>query len=207
MIILIFVVGENAVNPRPRHFEKRMVDVTLNTWIDQSLCELLRQAQLFIQLANRQRCEQIQVNLKRFPECASVRFLRGDEIENLLSTLPISNKTYTVRNIKAHFTMSKNLSMTENLSPSKQRRLSQYQEEYQQLKEELQQVGHVLQGSLTTRWIECGKESCRCHNDPQSRHGPYYQWSWKNQGKTSSLYLNEEQADLCKEWIENHREL
>ena len=146
MIILIFVVGENAINPRPRHFEKRMVDVTLNTWIDQSLCELLRQAQLFIQLANRQRCEQIQVNLKRFPECASVRFLSGDEIENLFSTLPISNKTYTARNIKAHFTMSKNLSMTENLSSSKQRRLSQYQEEYQQLKEELQQVGPCTSG-------------------------------------------------------------
>ena len=108
---------------------------------------------------------------------------------------------YTEGNVKATFTMTK------NLSPSKQRRLSQYQEEYRELKKELQQVGHILHGSITKRWIECGKEPCRCHDDPQSRHGPYYQWSWKHQGKTSSLHLNEEQADLCKEWIGNHREL
>jgi hypothetical protein len=103
--------------------------------------------------------------------------------------------------------MTKNVSITKNLSPSKQRRLARYQEEYRQLKKELQQVGHVLQGSITKRWMACGKDACRCHNDPQSRHGPYYQWTWKHKGKTEALYLNEEQADLCKEWIGNHRAL
>jgi len=97
--------------------------------------------------------------------------------------------------------------MIKNLSSSKQRRLLRYEEEYRQLKKELQQVGHVLQGSVTKRWVECGRASCRCHDGPQSRHGPYYQWSWKHQGKTVSRYLNAEQADLCKQWIANHREL
>jgi len=97
--------------------------------------------------------------------------------------------------------------MSKNLSPTKQRRLLRYEEDYRQLKKELLQVGHVLQGSVTTRWIECGNASCRCHDGPQSRHGPYYQWSWKHQGKTVSRYLNAEQADLCKQWIANHREL
>ena len=61
--------------------------------------------------------------------------------------------------------------MSKNLSPTKQHRLLRYEEDYRQLKKELLQVGHVLQGSVATRWIECGNASCRCHDGPQSRHG------------------------------------
>jgi len=97
--------------------------------------------------------------------------------------------------------------MNAELSPSKQQRLLRYQREYHQLKQELLNLGFVLQGSLTKRWMRCGKPTCRCQQDPQARHGPYYQWSWKNKGRTASVYLNPEQAELCKEWIANHREL
>ncbi len=93
------------------------------------------------------------------------------------------------------------------LSPSKQQRLLRYQQEYKQLKQEVAQVGCVLQGSLTKRWMRCGKNNCACQKDPQARHGPYYQWSWKDRGRTASVYLTAEQAELCQEWIANHREL
>jgi len=43
--------------------------------------------------------------------------------------------------------------------------------------------------------------------DPPQLHGPYYQWSYKVRGKTVSVRLNEAQARLCEEWLQNHRQL
>jgi len=79
--------------------------------------------------------------------------------------------------------------------------------EYEDLKRQLQSLGYILQGSVTERWNQCGRPWCHCHKDPQSRHGPYYQWSWKDRGKTKSVYLEADQARQCREWIENHRAL
>jgi len=93
------------------------------------------------------------------------------------------------------------------LSPSKQQRLLRYQEEYRQLTQKLAETDFVLQGSLTERWMRCGTASCGCHQDAKARHGPYYQWSWKDKGRTASVYLSQQQAELCKEWIANHREM
>lgn len=84
--------------------------------------------------------------------------------------------------------------------------LRQYEREYEELKTQLMAIGYILQGSVTERWMPCGKSECRCQNDPQARHGPYYQWSWKEHGKTKSIFLDADQVPLCKEWIGNHRE-
>jgi|TARA_B100001971_G_C18030358_1_gene452225 hypothetical protein len=81
------------------------------------------------------------------------------------------------------------------------------EQEYRELKAQLEGLGYILQGSLRERWMQCGKEACRCYTDPAARHGPYYQWSWAEQGKTRSIYLDADQAALCREWIGNHREL
>ena len=83
MIILIFVVGENALNPHPRHFQKRMVDATYNTSIYQSPCELFRPSRRLYH--NRQRCGKIKGNLKSFHERASVRFPSSDGLEQHFS--------------------------------------------------------------------------------------------------------------------------
>ena len=50
------------------------------------------------------------------------------------------------------------------------------------------------------------RPSCRCA-DPSQRHGPYYQLSWKEAGKTVSRLLSAEEAALYKEWIDNRRHL
>ena len=89
----------------------------------------------------------------------------------------------------------------------RQQALRRYEQQYEQLKSQLQDLGFILQGSVTERWKQCGKPGCRCQHDPDSRHGPYYQLSWKDQGKTRSIHLNPEQVQLCRQWIENHREL
>jgi hypothetical protein len=85
--------------------------------------------------------------------------------------------------------------------------LRRCQAEYEKLKADLAGLGYILQGSLRERWMQCGKATCRCAEDPQARHGPYYQWSWSEGGKTKSRYLAADQAGQCREWIHNHREL
>ncbi|MEW5945247.1 MAG: DUF6788 family protein [bacterium] len=83
----------------------------------------------------------------------------------------------------------------------------QYERRYEALKKRIHALGFILQGSITERRIPCGNPGCRCKTDPQKRHGPYYQLSWKEKGKTVSVYLNEDKIDECRAWIENNHEL
>ena len=80
-------------------------------------------------------------------------------------------------------------------------------EQYDGLKAELQTLGFIGQGSVSTRRITCGRPACRCHSDPEARHGPYHHWTRKARGKTVGLKLTEDELGLYREWIENNREL
>ena len=85
--------------------------------------------------------------------------------------------------------------------------LQRHDEQYRATTAELAEVGYVLQGSITKRWMPCGQKACRCTTDTGARHGPYYMWTAKRSGKTKSVYLSAEQAAVCAEWIENNRRL
>ena len=85
--------------------------------------------------------------------------------------------------------------------------IRRYQEQYDALKAELQTLGFIGQGSVQTRRITCGRPACRCHDDPDARHGPYHYWTRKARGKTVGLNLTEDELVLYREWIENNREL
>ena len=78
---------------------------------------------------------------------------------------------------------------------------------YEALKEALGRLGYVRPGSLVRRFMPCGKPACRCMGDPPSLHGPYYQWTLRIRGKTKTIRLSEQQAQLCAERIANHRKL
>ena len=81
-----------------------------------------------------------------------------------------------------------------------------YAKQYDALKAELQTLGFLCQGSLQTRRVACGKTTCRCHRDPDARHGPYHYWTRKVRGKTVGTHLTEDAVVLYQEWIENNRE-
>jgi hypothetical protein len=86
-------------------------------------------------------------------------------------------------------------------------RLERYEDKYRSLVAELGEIGFISPGSLVSRRTACGKPGCRCQADPPERHGPYYQWSRAVRGKTVSRRLDERQAALYREWIENRRHL
>jgi hypothetical protein len=93
------------------------------------------------------------------------------------------------------------------LTPRQENALGRLEEKFGEVKSEIEEIGFIVQGSVTNRWKKCGKPACRCHEDPNEWHGPYYQWSWKTSGRTSSVSLSQEQAALCRQWVENNRKL
>ena len=97
--------------------------------------------------------------------------------------------------------------MSSNESMAYDAAMHQYEKQYDGLKAELQTLGFIGQGSVSTRRITCGRPACRCHSDPEARHGPYHHWTRKARGKTVGLKLTEDELGLYREWIENNREL
>src|ERR687887_215940 len=87
-----------------------------------------------------------------------------------------------------------------------ERRLQRCRAEYEAAKARIAEVGFVCEGSLVERYTVCHNPNCRCA-DPDQRHGPYWQLSWKEGGRTVSRLLSDEAAALYREWIANRRRL
>ena len=93
--------------------------------------------------------------------------------------------------------------------PSKaqlKRRLERVTRDYEAAKARLAEVGFTCEGSLAELYTSCGNPNCRCR-DPAHRHGPYWQLTWKQQGKTVTRRLSREDAALYRDWIANRRQL
>ncbi len=78
--------------------------------------------------------------------------------------------------------------------------------DYQAAKARLAQISFTCEGSLVCRYRCCKNPKCRCA-DPEQRHGPYWQLSWKHSGTTVSRLLPADDAALYREWIANRRAL
>jgi len=74
-------------------------------------------------------------------------------------------------------------------------------------KEGLRGIDLVLQGSLTERFMPCGKPGCRCQAEPPELHGPYYQWTAKVDGKTKTIRLHKEDLEKFRGFIAEGRRL
>jgi hypothetical protein len=46
----------------------------------------------------------------------------------------------------------------------------------------------------------CGNATCRCHKNPQNRHGPYHYWTRKSASKTVGMMLTEDELPVYREW-------
>jgi hypothetical protein len=76
-----------------------------------------------------------------------------------------------------------------------------------QVTEQIAALGPTLPGSLVTRTSRCGNRGCRCHTDPDHRHGPYWTWTRSVGGKTITRALTDEQAERYRPWFDNTRRL
>ena len=62
----------------------------------------------------------------------------------------------------------------------------------------------ICPGTLLKRWKVCGRPNCRCAQDPQARHGPYYEWSRRERGHLRHSLLAPDQAQRLATAIANH---
>lgn len=91
-------------------------------------------------------------------------------------------------------------------NPEGERRLEVCRAGYEAAKDRIAEVGFTCEGSLVERYTSCHNPNCHCA-DPARRHGPYYQLSWKQAGKTVSRLLSADEAAIYREWIANRRHL
>ena len=69
---------------------------------------------------------------------------------------------------------------------------------FEELKADLARIEYFSKGTLQARMIKCGKAKCPCGADPKRRHGPYFEWTYKEQGKTVSVRLTAKAAPLFR---------
>jgi hypothetical protein len=78
---------------------------------------------------------------------------------------------------------------------------------FRELKAGLLRIGYFSKGTVLARRMKCGKPKCPCQSDPNKRHGPYYEWTYKEKGKTVNVRLTAESAPLFQEAARQYRQL
>ena len=90
---------------------------------------------------------------------------------------------------------------------SQQAVIEQETQRTERVRAALAKIELVCSGTLTTRTMTCGKPTCRCHDDPDARHGPYHQWGHMKGGKLVHRYVSDLQAVALRQAIRNYREV
>ena len=60
----------------------------------------------------------------------------------------------------------------------------------------------MRRGSVSERFVKCGKSACPCAQDPKARHGPYFSFTHAVKGQTQSRFLSAEQAPVVRHQID-----
>ena len=76
-----------------------------------------------------------------------------------------------------------------------------------QITTEISKLGPCLPGNLVERTTRCVSPRCRCHHDPDYRHGPYPTWSRKIGERSVTRTLNPAQAERYRPMFDNARRL
>ena len=76
-----------------------------------------------------------------------------------------------------------------------------------ELKRGLEQLEYFCKGTVLKRMMKCGKANCGCASDPAKRHGPYFELTYKANGKTVNVKLSPEEAPLYKAASMRYRKL
>jgi len=83
--------------------------------------------------------------------------------------------------------------------------LQRWQQQIDQIKQELLALGDMRPGALSEQYNVCGKPNCRC-KDPRKpqKHGPYYQLSYTHQGKSTTEFVKREMLQEVQLQLANY---
>ncbi len=85
--------------------------------------------------------------------------------------------------------------------------LVRYAQTFAGLKQDLGNVTYFCKGTVLKRMMKCGQKRCACHQDAAKRHGPYFEWTYKEKGKTVNRRLRPEEAPIYQAATQQHRKL
>ena len=91
-----------------------------------------------------------------------------------------------------------------HISSSRRKRIRQ---RTMQLRRVINAMDYVASGTLHTRTKVCGRSNCKCADDLASRHGPYFEWSRRKEGRLVHSVVPKEQAEWLKDAIANYRKI
>jgi len=83
--------------------------------------------------------------------------------------------------------------------------IDQAQQRIARIRATLNGIDYLCSGTLLERMKMCGKPGCRCAQDPEARHGPYYEWGHMKAGKLVHRTVSPEQATKLRLAIANYR--
>lgn len=92
-------------------------------------------------------------------------------------------------------------------TPEQSAILERYTQRFEKLKRDLQRVGCFCKGTVLKRMMKCGKAQCACASDAAKRHGPYFELTYKANGKTVNVKLSPEAAPLYRAAAQQYRKL
>jgi len=74
------------------------------------------------------------------------------------------------------------------------------------IKKKLSKLGIMHPGSINTQYNICGNPSCACKNkENPKKHGPYYQLSYSNKGKSTTRFIKEKELKKTRKQVENYK--
>lgn len=97
--------------------------------------------------------------------------------------------------------------MPSRRSPQQNALLARHTHRFQELKRGLAQLECFCKGTVLKRMTKCGRAYCACASDPTKRHGPYFELTYKVEGKTVNIRLSPEAAPLYQAAAREFRKL
>ena len=85
--------------------------------------------------------------------------------------------------------------------------LERHTQRFQELKRGLEQLECFCKGTVLKRMMKCGKAQCACASHPAKRHGPYFELTYKANGKTVNVKLSPQAAPLYRAASLQYRKL
>ena len=85
--------------------------------------------------------------------------------------------------------------------------LQRHTQRFLELRRGLEQIEYFCKGTVLKRMMKCGKAQCACASDASKRHGPYFELTYKANGKTVNVKLSREAAPLYRAAAQQYRKL
>ena len=103
--------------------------------------------------------------------------------------------------------MSRSFVSKRGSPPVPQTALERHTQRFLELRRALEQIDCFCKGTVLKRMMKCGKAQCACASDATKRHGPYFELTYKANGKTVNVKLSPEAAPLYRAAAQQYRKL